>query len=68
MKITDDLLLRRGFERKESQYGFYYVLGNFGIAKSIKWQPCNVETGEPLSMLLYVENMEELEKMMKETS
>ena len=65
--ITEDQLLQRGFVRKQSALGFYYVLDNFGIVCNVRWQVCNSDTGEPLSTLLYVNTMEELEKLIGES-
>ena len=63
MMISKEQLLHKGFVCKQSTYGSYYVYGNFGLAGNIKWQLCNPESGEPLSTLLYIETMEDVEKI-----
>lgn len=68
MTITEKQLERRGFVRKESTFGSYYVLGNWGIVNNFKWQVCNTSTGKPLTTLRYVNTMEELEMLIKESS
>ena len=66
MKITRNLLLSRGFKKKKSDLGYYYVLGKWALAYSYKWQLCNYETGIPYSELIYVNSMEELDRMIEE--
>lgn len=68
MFITEEQLVLRGFVKKQSSFGAYYVLDNFGVVKNFKWQVCNCHTGRPLSTLLYVETMEELEKQISDSS
>lgn len=67
MMITEEQLKQRGFVRKESKFGSYYVLDNYCLVKNIKWQVCNYSTGNPFSTLQYVNSMEELEKLIKES-
>lgn len=66
MKITEELLLERGFQKREYYGNLYYVRENFGIVQNVKWIPCNIDTAKPLSTGIYIETIEELEELMSE--
>ena len=63
MKITETLLLEKGFEKKCINGGCYYVKGKVGVVYNDIWLPCNIETGEPYNTGIYVETLEDLYKL-----
>ena len=63
MIITKELLLESGFEKRYNTEGEYYVKDKVAIVKNIKWLPCNYETGFPLNTGIYIDTIEELEKL-----
>ena len=66
MKITDTLLLEKGFEKKFSKDGFFYVKGKIGVVYNGMWLPCNVDTGVPINTCIRVDSIEDLYKLAKE--
>ncbi|MBR7031519.1 MAG: hypothetical protein IKI06_09850 [Prevotella sp.] len=62
--ITEKNLLKCGFEKRKYGEVAFYVKDQFAIVQQFKWLPCNIETGEPLNTCIYVNTMEELEKLM----
>lgn len=65
MKISEEILLANGFEKKKCKDGYYYAKGKVGIVKNIKWQPFDTEDNIPLSDT-YVDTMEELIRLSQE--
>lgn len=64
--LTRQILLENGFEEKMMYGQIFYVKGNCAVVHSFKWVPCNLESGVPLSTNVYVNTMEELEKLLQE--
>lgn len=63
MVITEEVLLENGFVKEEGSDGPFYVKGKVGVVKNLRWQPCNVDTGNPKGTLCYVDTMEELAEL-----
>ena len=66
MKISEEVLLENGFEKRQGQNGYFFVKGRIGVVQNVKWLACNVETGEPDGTNSYVNTIEELYKLAKE--
>ncbi len=66
MKITEELLLANGFEKKCIFGGCFYVKGVVGLVYNDMWLPCNVDTGEPYGTNVRIETIEDLYKLAKE--
>ncbi|MBR5698455.1 MAG: hypothetical protein IKX44_07545 [Prevotella sp.] len=62
--ITETNLLEYGFEKRKYGSIVFFVKDEFAIVQNIKWLPCNIYTGVPLSTGLYVDTMEELEQLL----
>ena len=65
MEITEDLLIQRGFQKQINDGHVLYVKGK-AIVKEYGWVPCNYETGMPLSTCIYVDTIEQLERLIAE--
>lgn len=68
MKITEALLLAKGFEKKFVKGGCFYAKGKIGVVYNDIWLPCNIDTGEPYNTGIYVETLEDLYNLADETS
>lgn len=64
--ITPRLLREKGFEERMMFGQVVYVKANCALVYSYAWIPCNLDSGTPLSTLVFVNTWEELEKLMKE--
>lgn len=65
MKITEESLLARGYEKKLDGNGQpIYVKGNKALVYNIGlWIPCHYSHNGPLAGRLYVNTIEELEML-----
>lgn len=66
MKISEEVLLENGFEKRQGRNGYFFVKGRIGVVQNVKWLACNVETGEPDETNTYINTIEELYKLAKE--
>ena len=66
MEISEEVLLKNGFEKRSNRNGVFYVKGKIGLVQNVRWLPCNMETGEPHSTNTYVNTIEELYKLAKD--
>ena len=64
--ITPQRLLQNGFEEQLNDGKVFYVKEQKSVTYSYGWIPCNMDFGQPLCSLTYVNTMEELEQLMQE--
>ena len=58
--------MEKGFEEKEKEGKSIFVKGRVAIVYTTNWQPCDFESGMPLSTQMHIDTWEELEKLMQE--
>lgn len=64
--LTPQILREKGFEEQMKFGHVFYVKGKCALVYSFAWIPCNLEFGAPLSTNVYVNTLEDLEKLMTE--
>lgn len=66
MKITKQELLKRGFDEHITENGSFYVKGKIALVYNFNaWIPCHYTNEGPLAERLYLEDMEELDVLMR---
>ena len=66
MKITKQELLKREFVEHSTDNGSFYVKGKIALVYNFNaWIPCYYSNEGPLAERLYLEDMEELDELMR---
>lgn len=66
MKNTKQELLNNGFVEHSTENGSFYVKGKVALVYNVNvWMPCYYTEEGPLANKLYIENMEELDLLIR---